>query len=325
MWFKKTSTWRELSRQSQNKLGTKKLVQHLEGILSDLMSANVPELGDQIRDLIESTNKELAQLGKRPSDDSVGEINSLIDQLVRDIEGGVEQKSRGDGNVLYLIEDEAVRFKNELRATCSEFRAWSKNSKEQPSVIPLPDTLLEEDAFPATSVVRKVIFLDDVLDKKARSSVRGLPDSGQNDVAEEYLRSFTARWDQPTNRFVRKSAGILQDFIKKTISARCGQFSQGRLPLHLGDTILCHLEECLAKTKTATALLVKLESTGHTRNDRYYRECKDKFLSHLKLQRALAAKDPVLRDLHRLNSQDGTQPSASFVTAINASTTPSSH
>jgi hypothetical protein len=39
LWFKKTSTWRELPRQSQNNLGTKNLVQRLEGILSDLMSA----------------------------------------------------------------------------------------------------------------------------------------------------------------------------------------------------------------------------------------------------------------------------------------------
>ena len=185
VWFKKTSTWRELSSKFRKQLGTTRLIQHLEGILSELMSAryatafifaradvidivkSVPVLADQIRDLIESTNQELAQLGKRPSDDSVGEINSLVDQLVRDIESGVERKSREDGNVLYLIEDEAEKFKNELRATCPEFRAWSKKSKEQPSVTPLPDLLLEGDA-PTTSVPRKVIFLDDVLDKKAR-------------------------------------------------------------------------------------------------------------------------------------------------------------
>lgn len=185
-WFGKTSTWRELSRPHRNHLGTTKLVQHLEGILSDLMSAryatafifaradvtdivqSVPELGDQIRELLDSTNQELAQLGKRPSDDSVGEINSLVDQLVRDIESGVERKSREDGNVLYLIEDEAVSFKNELRATCPEFRAWNRNIKEQPSVTPLPDILLEGDAPSATSVTRKVIFLDDILNGKTR-------------------------------------------------------------------------------------------------------------------------------------------------------------
>jgi GTP-binding protein EngB required for normal cell division len=315
LWFKKTSTWRELSR--PNHLGTTKLVQHLGGILSDLMSTMVPELGSQIRDLIESTNQELAQLGKRPSDDSVGEINSLIDQLVHDIKSGADRKSRGDGNVLYLIEDEAVKFKNELRATCPEFRAWSKNSKEQPSVTPLPDILLEGDA-PATSVTRKVIFLDDVLDMKAHSSVRGLPDSGQNEVAEEYLRSFTNRWDLPTKKFVMESAKHLQNFIKKTIEVRCKQFSHSELPIHLRDTIQGHLEECLVKTGTATSLLLKLERTGHTRNERYYRECKDKFLSHLKMQRELAAKNPVLRDLHRLASPNGTQPTPAFISAMSA-------
>ena len=130
--------------------------------------------------MIEGTNQELAALGKRPSDDSVGEINFLIDQLVRDIESGVEQKSRGDCNVLYRIEDEAVKFKNELRANCPEFRAWSKDLKEPPSVTwsedlkkppsvtPLPDLFADGDLPPATSVNREVIFLDDVLDRKAQ-------------------------------------------------------------------------------------------------------------------------------------------------------------
>lgn len=54
-------------------------------------------------------------LGKPPSQDSIGEINSLIDRLVNDIEGGIERRGREDGNLLYLIEGEAVRLKKELR------------------------------------------------------------------------------------------------------------------------------------------------------------------------------------------------------------------
>jgi hypothetical protein len=131
-----------------------------------------------------------------------------------------------------------------------------------------------------------------------------------------------------------ESAKHLQNFIKKTIEVRCKQFSHSELPIHLRyvrvsvlhiyddilrrDTIQGHLEECLVKTGTATSLLLKLERTGHTRNERYYRECKDKFLSHLKMQRELAAKNPVLRDLHRLASPNGTQPTPAFISAMSA-------
>lgn len=81
----------------------------------------------------------------------------------------MEQKSRADDNILYRIDEEAVKFKNELRATCPEFRAWNKDSnKEQPSVTPLPDLFLEGDTPPAISVKREVIFLDDVVLKKAQ-------------------------------------------------------------------------------------------------------------------------------------------------------------
>jgi hypothetical protein len=96
----------------------------------------------------------------------------LIDQLVRDLEGGIERRLREEGNILYQIEDEAVRFQNELRATCPEFRAWNKNTvfkeKEQPSIPPLCDLLLEGGELPLADSKRKVIFLDDVLNKKTR-------------------------------------------------------------------------------------------------------------------------------------------------------------
>jgi hypothetical protein len=70
------------------------------------------------------------------------------------------------------------------------------------------------------------------------------------------------------------------------------------------------------KTRAATKLLLKLERSGHTRNDRYYHECKDKFLSYFKMQRELASSNTLLRDLARMDSLDGTQPHAQVVSQI---------
>jgi hypothetical protein len=70
------------------------------------------------------------------------------------------------------------------------------------------------------------------------------------------------------------------------------------------------------RTENATQLLLKLERSGHTRNDRYYRECKDKLLSHLKLQREIASSNTLLRDLVRMASPNETQPHASFTAQI---------
>lgn len=64
-------------------------------------------------------------------------------------------------------------------------------------------------------------------------------------------------------------------------------------------------------------MLLKLEQSGHTRNDCYYREYKDKFLSHFKLQREAATRGTLLRDLHKMASQTGVQPHAQFVNQIN--------
>jgi hypothetical protein len=79
------------------------------------------------------------------------------------------------------------------------------------------------------------------------------------------------------------------------------------------------LQDRVGETQKATKLLLKLERNAHTRNDRYYRECKDKFLSHLKIQRGLAVGDPVLRDLVRLASPRPGEPTphVSFITPVN--------
>ncbi|KAI0002252.1 P-loop containing nucleoside triphosphate hydrolase protein [Russula compacta] len=316
-WFNKTSIWHGLPRHARDRLGTKRLVQSLEVILSDLIHSRIPDIEQQILVLREGTVHELERLGKPPSSDSIGEINSLVDQLVSDIEGGIERRARQQGNLLYLIEDEAVRFKNELRATCPEFRAWSKNIKEPSSITPLPELLLEDGEPRPRPRNRGVIYLDDVLEKKTRSSARGLPDGGQNEVAEEYLRSFTAKWVAPTNQFIKRATNLLKDFIQKAIDARCTHFTHGGLHTHLRATIEGHLSDCLMRTETAAKLLLKLEQSGHTRNERYYRECKDKFLSHLKMQRDLASKNPVLQNLSQMASGSDTAPLPSFVTSIN--------
>lgn len=126
---------------------------------------------------------ELELLGKPPSDDSIGEINSLIHRLVGDIEVGIEQRGRGDGKLLYLIEDGAIAMKKKLRETCPDFRAWREGTKfptkqkssnepeysEEPSSFtPVPDVLLEGGDPPADKGTREVIYLDSIIKKKIR-------------------------------------------------------------------------------------------------------------------------------------------------------------
>ena len=103
-------------------------------------------------------------------------------------------------------------------------------------------------------------------------------------------------------------------------------YGEATLPSNLGmvmftfsrGVIDVHLKECLERTQDATKLLLKLERSGHTRNDRYYRKFKDKFLSHFKLHRELASKSTLLRDLNRMASPNGPQPHAPIAGQINS-------
>jgi hypothetical protein len=64
-----------------------------------------------------------------------------------------------------------------------------------------------------------------------------------------------------------------------------------------------------------------LERSAHTRNERYYRECKDKFLSHLKMQRGLATGNTFLRDLKRVATPGDVTAQSSFITGLNSAKT----
>lgn len=126
------------------------------------------DLNVQIKDLEDETTTELESLGKPPSDDSIGEINTLIDRLVDSIEAGIERRGREEGNLLYLIEDEAIAMKKQLRETCPDFRAWREGTAEPPSFTPIPDILLEDGDPPADKGTREIIYLDNIIKKKTR-------------------------------------------------------------------------------------------------------------------------------------------------------------
>ncbi len=126
------------------------------------------DLNLQIRELEEETTSQLESLGKPPSDDSIGEINTLIDRFVSGIEVGIERRGRKDGNLLYLIEDEAIAMKKKLRETCPDFRPWREGTKEPSPFTPIPDVLLEEGDPPADKGTREIKYLDDIIKKKTR-------------------------------------------------------------------------------------------------------------------------------------------------------------
>jgi hypothetical protein len=126
------------------------------------------DLNLQIRELEEETTSQLEALGKPPSDDSIGEVNTLIDRLVSGIEVGIERRGREDGNLLYLIEDEAIAMKKKLRGTCPDFRPWREGTDEPSAFIPIPDVLLEEGDPPADKGTREIKYLDDIIKKKTR-------------------------------------------------------------------------------------------------------------------------------------------------------------
>ncbi|KAI0262180.1 P-loop containing nucleoside triphosphate hydrolase protein [Gloeopeniophorella convolvens] len=312
MYFKKH--WGTLPRQYRSHLQTKNLVRHLAEILSSLISSRMPDIINQIRDQHALTSESLECLGKPPSNDSVGEVMGLIDQITRDVEAEIEGRS---GNILALIEKEAAELGNKLRHDCPEFRPWNHDEKDTPELT-LPDFLVEDGVVLATSTARRVIFLNEIMEKKTPTSARGLPGSSQDDIAQQYLRTFTRRWDLPARQFVLMASSHLRSTIKKTINARCGQLANGGLDHHMTTTIALHLDDKIEQTLAAADLLVQLERNAHTRDERQFRQYKEKFFEHFKMLRPEKSGNTFLRDLARMKKGGQFSPPVAFVSGINA-------
>jgi hypothetical protein len=84
------------------------------------------------------------------------------------IEVAIERRGREEGNLLYLVEDEAIAMKKKLRETCPDFRAWREGTKEPLQFTPIPDILLEEGDPPADEGTREIKYLDEIISKKTR-------------------------------------------------------------------------------------------------------------------------------------------------------------
>ena len=83
------------------------------------------------------------------------------------------------------------------------------------------------------------------------------------------------------------------------------------------------MTECIGNTESAINMVLKLEQSGHTRNDCFYREYKDKFLTQFKLQRELTSPSTLLRDLNNMSTPEGkgNKPHAHFVNQVNQALT----
>jgi hypothetical protein len=127
----------------------------------------LPEIFDELQDLIQKTEDDIRALPKPPSNDPFMEVLHLVGDFLNDVSRHLEGTTEEDG-LLQSIRPAQLKFKQAIRATVPKFVPYKKSSETRS--LPSPTFLANEeseseDAFQITTDMEGVIHIDEVYDK----------------------------------------------------------------------------------------------------------------------------------------------------------------
>ncbi|KAH9976107.1 P-loop containing nucleoside triphosphate hydrolase protein [Lactifluus volemus] len=118
--FSSSLSWSTLEDAFRQKLGTENLTTSLSNKLCDLIADRLPDIHRDLSQLLEKTNRELADLPRPPSSSPMGEILRLITEFTRDVRKQGEGEPGRDG-LLQQIRPWQEAFRLAIRKTAPCF------------------------------------------------------------------------------------------------------------------------------------------------------------------------------------------------------------
>ncbi|KIJ53716.1 hypothetical protein M422DRAFT_241961 [Sphaerobolus stellatus SS14] len=164
--FFRTAPWSKLDPLYQKCLDTRAVIQKLHEFLMEVISKRIPEIAQELQDLLQKTKDSLQKLPKAPSNDAVLELMNLVNNFTNDL------FTQADG----------------LTQTMSE------ETKRPPSPQPAFLKLEEGDYQPSP---QKPLFVDEVMDKIESAPSRELPGYFPFSVVQDLISDSVVQWKVP--------------------------------------------------------------------------------------------------------------------------------
>ncbi|TFY58344.1 hypothetical protein EVG20_g8189 [Dentipellis fragilis] len=315
-YFEKEEVWSSLPREHCERLGTKNLTRKLSGVLSDLIRQRLPDLKNEVNNLLESTRLELNILPQRASGDAVGQVVKLIQSFTTEVQR--QLSGLGDnGAILQKILSEKKRFRRAIRDTAPDFRPWKSDVEVKEGLNLVPDFLLDEEDNPGspsgnTAIVTrssghpvaqdrsKAIFIDTVkhlaeecVDNQVLPApllIQILPCT-QAHLARTFVQ-LPPR-GVPTFSSIASPTATLQ----KAVDTHFRQYTHGRIKKWAWPFVSSYLKNAHERTQEYVKLLLRAEKIVDSGNNRDIVVYKDKYLTHYKMLQGLAAGDRFTKNL----------------------------
>jgi len=278
--FALTQPWSTVEPQYQKFMRTTNLTERLSTILSELIAKRLPEIHNELYNILRKTQEEMIQLPKAPSSDAVGEVWHVVGEFMRKLSRRLEGTS-DEGGLLQKIRPHQEDFKRAIRTTAPNFIPWEQHSVRQNQDLPDADFLANEEDEQLVPKTNK-IYVDDVLKHAQRARTRELPDNYPFVVQKEYIKQFTEQWAPPANVLFDHVYDILKEDLNTMVQEHFAKMGRGGAHHSVIMIVHEHLDAATERAKEKVDWLLELEKAPTTLNIHYYSDFKGKFLAYYK-------------------------------------------
>ncbi|KXN85099.1 Interferon-induced GTP-binding protein Mx [Leucoagaricus sp. SymC.cos] len=205
--FTTVSPWNNLEPMYQQYLQMDHLVERLSRVLSDLIAKRLPEIQQEIENMITKMRQQIGLLPKAPPQNPLNEVAKLIKDFDVDMKRQIDGIPSKDGVIQQIPTPEFLRFEEEEPGYTGE------------------GTEDQADNLDAESDLNRVVHVDEVYCRMQDE----LPGNFPFIVQHEYIQEILARWDGPARALCEAIHRILKDYTQELVKEHFGHFSQGHL------------------------------------------------------------------------------------------------
>lgn len=229
-----------------HRFGTSKLTESLSNILSELIMRRLPELEQELRNMLRETEAQIGKLPPAPSDDAQGEIVMLVSNFARELATYVEGTPDEDG-IHQLIRPLNHAYSADIKGTAPEFCPFARGQRIPPALSGEAST--REDA----------LWLNEVIDMADKARARELLGHSLFIVTKRLIRLSTEQWAEPSHELLADVNDILVGGVNKAIDDHFLRFRYGHLYHDVKNVVHGVLQKCLESAKGMIDLLLTME------------------------------------------------------------------
>ncbi|KAI0319264.1 P-loop containing nucleoside triphosphate hydrolase protein [Amylostereum chailletii] len=277
-WFATTAPWSALGVVGTERLGTGVLTRRLSDLLSDLITARLPEIRQEVEGFLARTTEDINRLPQPPSTEPVSAIIQLVVDFTRDVEKNV-QGLPGKGGLLQTIRPFDQEFHQAIRRTAPDFRPYKRGSRHS-TPVPSPDFLQnEEDLSSISPTSGDEIYIEDVMEIARDAVTRELPQNYPFLVQKEAIQRVVDKWDAPSRQLFASTKETLSARIMRLVDQHFGLHTLGGLKHQIASIVTTHLGVRASEALSRLEFILQVEHEPATRNTHYFTATRDKFLA----------------------------------------------